>query len=94
MRKITIGILCLFIVNNTFAQSESKELSFLKKEVSILQTSQNRLKNDITVLTNKNRKAVYRISTLESENEELSTKLDSLQVAYDELVSNQKADKT
>ena len=94
MRKITIGILCLFIVNSTFAQSESKELSSLKKEVSILQTSQNRLKNDITVLTNKNRKAVYRISTLESENEELSTKLDSLQVAYDELVSNQKADKT
>ena len=94
MRRITIGILCLFIANSTFAQSESKELSSLKKEVSILQTSQNRLKNDVTVLTNKNRKAESRISTLEAANEELNTKLDSLQVAYDKLESNQKADKT
>lgn len=94
MRRITIGILCLFIANSTFAQSESKELSSLKKEVSILQTSQNRLKNDVTVLTNKNRKAESRISTLEAANEELNTKLDSLQDAYDKLESNQKADKT
>lgn len=94
MRRITIGILCLFIANSTFAQSESKELSSLKKEVSILQTSQNRLKNDVTVLTNKNQKAESRISTLEAANEELNTKLDSLQVAYDKLESNQKADKT
>lgn len=94
MRKITIGILCLFIVNSTFAQSELKELSSLKKEVSILQTSHNRLKNDVVVLTNKNRKAVSRISTLEAENEELNSKLDSLQVAYEDLASNQKADKT
>lgn len=94
MRKITIGILCLFIVNSTFAQSESKELSSLKKEVSILQTSHNRLKNDVTVLTNKNRRAESRISTLEDANEELNSKLDSLQVAYNELASNQKADKT
>lgn len=94
MRKITIGIVCLFIVNSTFAQSESKELSSLQKEVSILHTSHNRLKNDVTVLTNKNRKAESRISTLEGENEELNSKLDSLQVAYDELTSSQKADKT
>lgn len=94
MRNITICILCLFIVNNTFSQNESVELYTLKKEVSILQTSHNRLKNEVTILTNKNRKAESRISTLESANEELSTKLDSLQVAYDELASNQKADKT
>lgn len=94
MRKITIGILCLFIGNSTFAQSESKELSSLKKEVSILQASHNRLKNDVTVLTNKSRKAESRISTLEGANEELNSKLDSLQVAYDKLASNQKADKT
>ena len=94
MRKITIGILCLFLVNSTFAQSESKELSSLKKEVSGLQTSQNRIKNDVVVLTNKNRKAESRISTLEAANNELKSKLDSLQVAYDDLASNQKADKT
>ena len=94
MRKITIGILYVFIVNSTFAQSESKELSSLKKEVSILQASHNHLKNDVTVLTNKNQKAESRISTLEGTNEELNSKLDSLQVAYDELASNQKADKT
>ncbi len=94
MRKITIGILCLFLAKSTFAQSESKELSSLKKEVSIMQTSQNRIKNDVIVLTNRNRKAESRISTLEAANNELKSKLDSLQVAYDALASNQKADKT
>lgn len=94
MRKISISILCLFIANCTFAQSESKELSSIKREVSVLQTSHNRLKNDVIVLTNKNRKAESRINTLESVNEELSSKLESLQVAYDDLASNQKADKT
>lgn len=94
MRKITIGILCLFIVHGTLAQSESKELSSLNKEVSILQTSHSRLKNDVIVLASKNREAESRISTLETANGELTSKLDSLQVAYNDLASNQKADKT
>lgn len=94
MRKITIGILCLFFVTSTFAQSESKELSSLRKGVSILQTSHNRLKKDVIVLTNKNRQAESEISILKAVNEELNSKLDSLQVAYDNLASNQKADRT
>lgn len=94
MRKITIGILCLLFVTSTFAQSESRELSSLKKEVSILQTSHNRLKKEVIVLTNKNRKAEYEISILKAVNEELNSKLDSLQVAYDNLASDQKTDRT
>lgn len=94
MRKITIGILCLFFVSSTFAQSEPEELSSLRKEVSILQTSHNGLKKDVVVLTKKNLKSESRIWTLEVVNKELSSKLDSLQVAYDHLASNQKADRT
>ena len=94
MRKFITGILCLFIVSSVFAQNESKELSSLMKEVSMLQTSQNRLKNEVVVLTNKNRKAESRISTLEATNKEINSKLESLQIAYDALASNQKADKT
>lgn len=94
MRKISIVILYLFIVISTFAQSESKELSSLKREVSLLQTSQNRLKNDVIVLTNKNRETESQISQLDSTNEEFKSKIDRLQTAYDELAYNQKADKT
>lgn len=94
MKKIFLGVLCVFAVSSIHAQVDTKELSSLKNEVMSLQTSQSRIKNDLNVLSENSKKAEARISTLESEKKELLVKLDSLQTAYNDLAISQKSDKS
>lgn len=75
-------------------QTNTKELSSLKNDVTNLLSSQNRIKNDISNLTEKSRKSDSRINSLESENKKLLVKLDSLQEAYNNLANSQKNDKS
>lgn len=75
-------------------QTNTKEFSSLKNDVTNLLSSQNRIKNDISNLTEKSRKSDSRINSLESENKKLLVKLDSLQEAYNNLANSQKNDKS
>lgn len=75
-------------------QTNTKEFSSLKNDVTNLLSSQNRIKNDISNLTEKSRKSDSRINSLESANKKLLVKLDSLQEAYNNLANSQKNDKS
>lgn len=94
MRTIRIAILSLFMLNCIFAHGESKEISFLKKEVKMLQISHNHLQQELDLLKGESRKVETRINILESSNKRLDTMIDSLQHAYNVLASHQENDKT
>lgn len=94
MKKVLFGFMCMFATVCIQAQSETKEYSSLKNEISVLQLNYSSLKKDVIVLTNNNKKAESRINVLEFENKKLRTKLDSLQDAYHRLAVNQKSDKS
>lgn len=95
MKRVLIGIICMLAISGIHAQqTNTKEFSSLKNDVTNLLSSQNRIKNDISNLTEKSRKSDSRINSLESENKKLLVKLDSLQEAYNNLANSQKNDKS
>lgn len=94
MKKVVFIVAILVSIATNGNANDSLKIIPLQEEVRNLKGSVFHLKNDVIVLTNMNLKAEFRISTLEAANEELKSKLDSLQGAYDDLATNQKADKT
>ncbi len=86
--------MCICVTNGLYAQNDSKELSSLRNEISVLQSAQNRLKSNITILTSNGKKAELKINALTSANKELVSKVDSLQEKCNELADNQKTDKS
>ena len=94
MKKILLAFMCICVTNGLYAQNDSKELSSLRNEISVLQSVQNRLKSNITILTSNGKKAELKINALTSANKELVSKVDSLQEKCNELADNQKTDKS
>ncbi|MDE7455985.1 MAG: hypothetical protein K2M96_04675 [Prevotella sp.] len=94
MKKILLAFMCICVTNGLYAQNDSKELSSLRNEISVLQSAQNRLKSNITILTSNGKKAELKINALTSANKELVSKVDSLQEKCNELADNQKTDKS
>lgn len=94
MKKTLFGLICVCALNVSYAQNANHEVTSLKNEIDVLQTTQNRLKSDIGVLIHNVKEAERKISMLESSNSKLANKVDSLQNVCDKLAHSQKADKT
>lgn len=94
MKTIILELICVTAINASYAQNANQEVASLKKEVSVLQTYQNRIKNDVNALKDNNTRCQSKIKILEAENEVLNTQVDSLRKACSDLASSQKSDKS
>lgn len=96
MKQLIISTILLvgFGFGSVKADDVPQDVAFLKTEVSLLQSKQERLNYDINTLSVKNKNAEGRISSLESTNKELVSKIDSLQKECDKLTAVQKTDRS
>lgn len=86
--------MCVCVLNVSYAQNVNQEVSSLKKEVSVLQTYQNRIKNDVDAIKDNSKRNQSKINNLELQNEKLNSQIDSLQKAYNNLARSQESDKS
>lgn len=97
MKKILLAVVYFTTIPFcSFAQESDKSLDLtpITIEQNNIKNEINSLRGEVAVLKNKNTKAESRVSALESLNKDLKLKIDSLQSEYDNLASNQKADKS